>query len=207
VVVALGFYPAAAATISGPLCEDESIVVNGNLYFLENPQGTEILPNAATNGCDSIVYVDLDILFNQFSTFDTTLLPGTEWQGAVYWADTVFTQVFFASNGCDSLVAVTIDVLVNGLEEGGRRLPSFNIYPNPLGGEWAFLEIHLPENTALSVQLYDGLGRAVPVLLGAQETVAGKHLIPLDMTGKVPGIYHLVISHPQGRKVLKLVRG
>ena len=51
--------PNAMRTISDTLCAGEFVVVNGTKYDQTKPEGTEILPAAATNGCDSTVQVQL----------------------------------------------------------------------------------------------------------------------------------------------------
>ena len=42
------------------LCENESVIINGTSYDFNNPSGTEIIQNGASNGCDSIINVSLD---------------------------------------------------------------------------------------------------------------------------------------------------
>jgi gliding motility-associated-like protein len=42
------------------LCPDDFLIINGNRYDTDNRAGYEILPNAASNGCDSIVAIDLE---------------------------------------------------------------------------------------------------------------------------------------------------
>ena len=41
------------------LCENESRIVNNTIYDINNPRGQEVIPGGATNGCDSIIHVDL----------------------------------------------------------------------------------------------------------------------------------------------------
>lgn len=41
------------------LCENESRTVNNTIYDINNPSGQELIPGGATNGCDSIINVDL----------------------------------------------------------------------------------------------------------------------------------------------------
>ncbi len=67
VLVSLSYYPDAVGSVSVTLPPDGSVVVNGTLYNLFNPSGTEVLPGGSVNGCDSVVLVDL--------TFLQTLVP------------------------------------------------------------------------------------------------------------------------------------
>lgn len=45
--------------ISDTLCPDDVIMINGHRYDRDNRSGLEILPAAAANGCDSLVYLSL----------------------------------------------------------------------------------------------------------------------------------------------------
>lgn len=53
--------------ISQVLCPDESLTINGTTYSIDRPSGIEIFSEQASNGCDSIVVVDLT-----FDAFDIT---------------------------------------------------------------------------------------------------------------------------------------
>ncbi|MGI9158907.1 MAG: hypothetical protein ACR2K1_04060, partial [Saprospiraceae bacterium] len=49
----------AVLTITDTLCSGDFLLVNGTQYDWTKPSGTEILPAAAVNGCDSTVQIDL----------------------------------------------------------------------------------------------------------------------------------------------------
>ena len=61
--VQLLFLPAVQGNYSQTLCSGQSININGTTFDESNPSGTVTLPNAAQNGCDSIINVNL--LFSQ----------------------------------------------------------------------------------------------------------------------------------------------
>lgn len=46
-------------TIAETICEGEFRLINGTIYDMGNPFGQEILPGGASNGCDSIINVEL----------------------------------------------------------------------------------------------------------------------------------------------------
>ncbi|HMX41653.1 MAG TPA: hypothetical protein PKD78_15050, partial [Saprospiraceae bacterium] len=59
------------------LCPDEFLLVNGTRYDANNRFGLEILENASSTGCDSLVTIELD--FKQLYVYlgeDTTLVQG-----------------------------------------------------------------------------------------------------------------------------------
>ncbi|MCC6280988.1 MAG: gliding motility-associated C-terminal domain-containing protein [Saprospiraceae bacterium] len=59
ILVDLSVLPAPTDTFSMRLCPGEKIVIIGSEYNETRPAGLEILPGAAANGCDSLVYVEL----------------------------------------------------------------------------------------------------------------------------------------------------
>jgi hypothetical protein len=57
--VRLNVLPAPMSELIDTLCEGEFMVVNGTRYDINLSQGTELLPGASLNGCDSIVQIQL----------------------------------------------------------------------------------------------------------------------------------------------------
>ncbi len=206
VLISLSFYPTAESEIVGPICEDESITVNGNLYYWGNETGVEVLPNATMTGCDSTIYIDLEILFNQFAAFDTTFLVGEIWNGIQFWNDSTFTQVFPLSNGCDSIVDVTVNILVNGVGDNSQYQQQVKVYPVPVKDDIANLEIEMPQACLASLYLIDGVGRQLRLFYKNEFIGGGKSNMLLNLEGIYPGIYHLVFESPMCRSVLKLVK-
>jgi|GEM_PF-1627703 len=64
VIIDLNFVPNASAFIGETLCDGEnfSVIVGGNIYDVNNPDGTELLENSSFNGCDSTVNINLVFL-------------------------------------------------------------------------------------------------------------------------------------------------
>ncbi|MCB0518860.1 MAG: T9SS type A sorting domain-containing protein [Lewinellaceae bacterium] len=205
VQVSLAFYPAAESEWVGPICEDESITINGTVYNGENPSGVEVLHNAAFNGCDSIIFVDLEFLANSFATFDTTLMAGEIWQGMPIWTDTMFTQTFPQSNGCDSIVEVVISILLDEVEERAAKAPHLSAYPNPANGK-VTAELFLPKAGEVTLVLVSPLGQMVRTVLVQEMLSAGKYQISIEMDGLPDGLYCLWLSSADGQVVLKVVK-
>ncbi|MEM9823641.1 MAG: gliding motility-associated C-terminal domain-containing protein, partial [Bacteroidota bacterium] len=55
------------------LCEGETLFVNGTGYNLNNPSGTEVIPNGSSGGCDSIIIVNLDFYTPLLGSISSTL--------------------------------------------------------------------------------------------------------------------------------------
>ncbi len=68
ILVDLTVLPTARDTFLSTLCPSAFIKINGTTYDEEHPEGIERLPNAAANGCDSLIYV-------QISFFDPLVEP------------------------------------------------------------------------------------------------------------------------------------
>jgi gliding motility-associated-like protein len=102
----------AVETLINPtLCAGESVTVNGEVYDIDRPQGTEIFPGAAQNGCDSIVQIDLNFLPERSSTLAQTLCPeeSITVNGQVYDINNPTGIEFIPTpQGCDSLVRVEL---------------------------------------------------------------------------------------------------
>ncbi len=61
------------------LCPDGSVVVNGKTYDKQNRVGFELLPNAGSNGCDSLIQVNIS--FRELWVYvgeDTEIIKGDE---------------------------------------------------------------------------------------------------------------------------------
>ncbi len=149
VTINLSFYSQSAGAVNTTICNNESIMVNGTVYDANNPSGTEVFAGAGSNGCDSTVTVNLNVLPASTGTVNTTLCDGGSIvvNGTTYDANNLSgTEVFVngAANGCDSTVTVSLNVLppltgtVNGtLCSGSAMTINGTVYDenNPSGVE------------------------------------------------------------------------
>ncbi len=111
----LSFLPSVSSDLNRSLCAGESLTINGVVYDQANPTGSEILVGAATNGCDSIINVNL--IFPQFDTtiFFANICPGGSItvNGNIYDENRLTGVEVFpngSSGGCDSIVMVNLIV-------------------------------------------------------------------------------------------------
>jgi len=99
------------------LCEGESLEINGVVYNEQRPNGSQTLPNAAQNGCDSIIQVNLlfapAISGNLIG--DTSLCPG---EGAE-----LQLQLFGASQYQALIVSDRGDSISTFVDGGTARIP------------------------------------------------------------------------------------
>jgi len=114
IVVDLAFFPPAVFNLNETLCEGESITVNGTLYDQANPTGTETLAGASTNGCDSVVNVNLSFFPPAVFDLNETLCEGESItvNGTLYnQTNPTGTETLAgaSANGCDSVVNVNLN--------------------------------------------------------------------------------------------------
>jgi hypothetical protein len=82
--------------------------IDGNNYTTSNNSATYNLTNS--EGCDSIVTLDLTITNNVNSYFDTVCGGPYYWNNQAYSASGTYTQTLQAANGCDSTVTLNLTV-------------------------------------------------------------------------------------------------
>jgi len=111
VSVALSFFPPVVVNYTESLCDGQTVTIGGEVFGSARPVGTVIL--RSSNGCDSVINVNLSILPLAVGLAAPRLCPG----GSL----TVGGQTFTAANptgsvllqgassrGCDSLVQVNL---------------------------------------------------------------------------------------------------
>ncbi|MCB9048393.1 MAG: gliding motility-associated C-terminal domain-containing protein [Lewinellaceae bacterium] len=101
---------AIITTLDEAVCDGDSMSV-GNLFF--GLMGTYEVVLTATDGCDSTVILNLEILENPETTIDETICLGQSYQvgSSSYSQSGTYTDVFTAANGCDSTVTLNLDVI------------------------------------------------------------------------------------------------
>src|SRR5690606_34800247 len=110
------FIPAPISDYIATLCPDESVTINGTVYDILTPDGTEVIDGAAANGCDSIVMIHLDFFEAALFTYSPTLCA----EESVQINNTVYDisnpsgiEVLSNAsvNSCDSTVFVNINFM------------------------------------------------------------------------------------------------
>ena len=111
--VELAFFDVPTSIFRDTICREGSIMVNGTIYNINNPSGTEMVPNPLGNGCDSLIQVELAFFNVPMSIFrDTICREGSiTVNGTIYdinnpsGTETVPNPL---GNGCDSLIQVEL---------------------------------------------------------------------------------------------------
>ena len=103
----------ASSTIDTAICQGDSILLNGMVY---NSTGsyTSTFTNGASNGCDSVVTLNLIVNNNTVSVQNYTICPGDSIQlsnGSYANAGGSFSNTISASNGCDSVIIENVSLI------------------------------------------------------------------------------------------------
>ncbi len=169
--------------ISGTLCPGTEITVNGKVYNKDNPKGTETLPGANAQGCDSIIKVDLSFFPPAEYYLDTTLCPGDALlvNGRSYDISNpngteILTQA--SAHQCDSTVHIHLefydtDTTVSGQYCSGESL---------LIGGVRFDERHDTDTLTLSGMAKGGCDSTIRVQLSFTDAVT-QYLTPTLCAG------------------------
>ncbi len=97
-------------------CTYQAILVGGELFSPDRPNGQVFLPGAAANGSDSLIIIQLTFLQRPETTLSQTLCSGD----TLYVNGTPYHAQFYlgeetvqggAANGCDSLIHVSLNFL------------------------------------------------------------------------------------------------
>ncbi|MEL6356553.1 MAG: SprB repeat-containing protein, partial [Bacteroidota bacterium] len=111
--VNLSFFPLATGSLDTTICENGSVSIGGVLFDSSNPTGEVILPNASSNGCDSLLTVNVSFFPPAMGTLDTIICENATLTigGTLFDMNSPTGSVTFpgaAINGCDSLLDVTV---------------------------------------------------------------------------------------------------
>ncbi|MCB0597401.1 MAG: gliding motility-associated C-terminal domain-containing protein, partial [Phaeodactylibacter sp.] len=181
--VSLSFYPEAVFELVQTLGPGGSIVVNGTVYNEANPAGTEVLVNAAANGCDSTVLISLSFeaaaLTLAASAVPPTCAGEEDGQVIIENISGGDGNYFIALNGQPPFAAGALPAIVDGLPPGSYRLEVTDG-----SGLAAVVTGTVPEAGALFLDLGDDvlieLGSDVPLSANTNITPASLLWEPAD---------------------------
>ena len=109
--ISINLIPLSINTISTPLCEGESITVEGEVFDVNNTSGTITIANGATSTCDSIINIDL--IFNQTYNMNITndlCIGDSVFINGVWEFDSGnFEETLTSIQGCDSITTYLVN--------------------------------------------------------------------------------------------------
>jgi hypothetical protein len=211
VTIDLTVLPAITSTYSPIVCLEESIVINGTTYDITHMGGTEVF--TSTNGCDSIVTINLLIpAINTFTTISgmtIMALPGMTYQwincsnnqpisGATAQSFTATANgnyaVIVTQDGCSD-TSQCIAVTSLGLNEFTRS--ALSLYPNPTENSF----------TISGLENLSGIG-AIQILdlNGKQINSIPTNSSTYDVSPLESGMYYLKVIHENGTEMIRFVK-
>jgi gliding motility-associated-like protein len=154
VITQTSLLPIDTAFLSQQLCRGASITINGVAFNESNPNGTAVIPGGSSNGCDSIIVVNLSFFPAAVGVVNTTLCSGESLliNGQRYdEANPAGTEIITGGsiNGCDSTIQIALMFLekISGTIEGGTAI---------CPGQTVQLTLRLEGAAAFNVELSDG---------------------------------------------------
>ena len=110
VLLDLSVLPNAESYFDEKICEGETYMA-GNEMFTQTGQYKIILP--ATNGCDSTIYLDLEVLTHFQTAISAKICEGEIYTlgGEAFDQTGQYEVTFMSSSGCDSVVSLDLEVL------------------------------------------------------------------------------------------------
>jgi hypothetical protein len=130
VLIFLNIIPTLTGSVTNTICNNDSVIINGNVYDINNPSGTETFDNVSANGCDSVVSINLSFYNNPVYVDNVSECTSFTWvDGTTYTASNntaTYTIAGAASNGCDStmMLALTIENIDTNISQTGQVLSS-----------------------------------------------------------------------------------
>lgn len=166
VQVQLSFYDPVMSTFTPTLCAEESILINETTYDLNHPSGMEILGNASSTGCDSMIQININFLEEAIFETSATICEGTTFEIAANSYSVSGTYEITLDNasvsGCDSTITLSLNVLDAeslGLANAGENLSQCEDFttltanlPNTSSGLWTSPDGH-PINNPQSASI------------------------------------------------------
>lgn len=111
----LEFFEESSYNFNSLICRGDSVIINNVIYKQGKLKGIEIIPNAAVNGCDSVVVVDIEFLPEAEFNYAVQICESENIQinGTNYNKDKTAGKEILkgkASNGCDSIINVQLKI-------------------------------------------------------------------------------------------------
>jgi hypothetical protein len=113
ITLTLTVRPNSASVILAGICQGQSYVF-GNQTLTSAGNYTRTIP--ASNGCDSVVTLNLSVSPNSSSAISVTLCEGQSYSFGAQILNTAgtYTRTLVASNGCDSVITLNLDLVSGG---------------------------------------------------------------------------------------------
>lgn len=185
------------------ICAGLTVKVGNNIYS-DSGNYTDSLSNI--NGCDSIVFTNLNVLVN--STFSQTLTinegESVQVGNNIYKSAGTYIDTLMAINGCDSVVTTNLTV-ITGVTEINNEV-TVRLYPNPTNGKAVLTFENLQNKSNNSSGLSDFNSIEIYKITGEKIFSSNlENINVLDLTSFRGSIYFIHFKTEHGTFIQKLV--
>ncbi|MFK8038209.1 MAG: T9SS type A sorting domain-containing protein [Crocinitomicaceae bacterium] len=136
ITITLDVFYDVSITVSAFTCGEPYISGSGISY----PSSGTYLENLSTiNGCDSIVYIDVEIVI--FGDTWITINACDQWTsdaGVVYTTSGTYHESFVANNGCDSVIMYT--VIIDSVDNTANWIAAMTIEAQETGATYQWVD-------------------------------------------------------------------
>jgi gliding motility-associated-like protein len=167
--VQLSFYDPVMSAFTPTFCAEESIVINGTTYDLNHASGMEVLENASSTGCDSMIQININFLEKAIFETSETICEGMTFEMAnnSYSQSGIYEILLnnASADGCDSTIMLNLNVLdaaTLGLANAGEDFSQCDDFitlnanlPNGTNGFWTSQDGHIisnPQNPSIDLE-------------------------------------------------------
>jgi hypothetical protein len=199
-----------ASTVTRTICEGESTTVAGQVY---STTGTYVVNTSNTQGCDSVITLNLTVTPKSNVTLDRTICIGQSVTiGAnTYYASGTYNITLSNSTGCDSNITLNLVVLGNGdttkvsqticegesTTVGGQTFTTAGVYyiASSNGQCSDVTELTLSVNSASAVTIKEALCSGQSIVVGNQTfSTSGTYTITLQNTTGCDSVVTLILN-------------
>lgn len=204
--------PIGRSTDTHIICEGDSLSwIDGNTYYSSNSSATHPLIGGASNGCDSIITLQLIVNDNPTPTiivengielktqlyssyqwlYNNNFISGATAQNYIATQNGNYNVLVNDNNGCNA-TSPSVNVTLVGIEEIENIYRNIKVYPNPTN---EFLNIDA-ESAISEIIIINSLGEIV------FEQIIPNSSISIDTRNLTSGIYFVKI----GNSVVKFIK-
>ncbi len=125
--IKIDFLPEVVSNYNDSFCENQFILIQGNRFDKNKPNGTEVLRGASYSGCDSLVFIQLSFKNSVQSSVTSTLCTGESIiiNNKLYHENNrngIDTIKSGSAAGCDSIINIALQFIPNSVNTYSEKL-------------------------------------------------------------------------------------
>lgn len=194
-VIGMEFLSASPSTIFNEICEGDSLIFNDETLAETGIYEFNLL---SQHGCDSVVFLDLNVLPEESEILELDIEANTFYDGILIQNDTTIIQNLTAENGCDSLVTIHFSILTNTIDEL-KNNSTYSIYPNPVSTSF-LIKMTGARSTNFEIKIYNSFGKEM-----TNDFDFNENKTQFERKNVPAGVYYLVIKNGEVQTNLRFI--